>query len=139
MILHCKNPEMTILLSFLHFYSVKSYNFCYSFSPIQICFRLNKKKILVIFIFYFFPSSDLNILKKKSVNQVLKKIRPKGSNEDNALDIMKSGSSFGFVFYVDPSTHFRSFKMQLVILGRWTRENRSRNEPRCEKTGLRGF
>ena len=28
MILHCKNAEMTILLSFLHFYSVKSYNFC---------------------------------------------------------------------------------------------------------------
>ena len=27
MILHCKNAEMTILLSFLHFYSVKSYNF----------------------------------------------------------------------------------------------------------------
>ena len=28
MILHCKNAEMTIILSFLHFYSVKSYNFC---------------------------------------------------------------------------------------------------------------
>ena len=27
MILHCKNAEMTIILSFLHFYSVKSYNF----------------------------------------------------------------------------------------------------------------
>ena len=31
MILHCKNAEMTIILSFLHFYSVKSYNFCYFF------------------------------------------------------------------------------------------------------------
>ena len=31
MILHCKYAEMTILLSFLHFYSVKSYNFCYFF------------------------------------------------------------------------------------------------------------
>ena len=31
MILHCKNAEMTIILSFLHFNSVKSYNFCYSF------------------------------------------------------------------------------------------------------------
>ena len=31
MILHCKNAEMTIKLSFLHFYSVKSYNFCYFF------------------------------------------------------------------------------------------------------------
>ena len=31
MSLHCKNAEMTIL-SFLHFYSVKSYNFCYFFN-----------------------------------------------------------------------------------------------------------
>ena len=31
MILHCKIAEMTIILSFLHFYSVKSYNFCYFF------------------------------------------------------------------------------------------------------------
>ena len=76
MILHCKNAEMTILLSFLHFYSVKSYNFCYFFSPIQICFRLNKKNFFSNFYFYFFPSDDLNILRKKSVNQVLKKIRP---------------------------------------------------------------
>ena len=30
-ILHCKYAEMTILLSFLHFISVKSYNFCYFF------------------------------------------------------------------------------------------------------------
>ena len=30
MILHCINAEMTIL-SFLHFYSVKLYNFCYCF------------------------------------------------------------------------------------------------------------
>ena len=29
MILHCKNAEMTIILSFLHFYSVKSYNFLF--------------------------------------------------------------------------------------------------------------
>ena len=36
MILHCKNAEMTILLSFLHFYSVKSYNFFFIFSPIQM-------------------------------------------------------------------------------------------------------
>ena len=53
MILHCKNAEMTIVLSFLHFYSVKSYNFCYFFSLIQICFRLNKNILLVIFIFIF--------------------------------------------------------------------------------------
>ena len=64
MILHCKNAEMTILLSFLHLYRVKSYNFCYFFSSIQICFRLNKKKFFSNFYFYFFPSSDHNILKK---------------------------------------------------------------------------
>ena len=34
MILNCKNAEMTIILSFLHFYSVKSYNFCYLFLKI---------------------------------------------------------------------------------------------------------
>ena len=75
MILHCKNAEMTILLSFLHFYSVKSYNFCYFFSPIQICFRLNKKKFFSNF--YFFPSCDLNILRKKIHTPSIKKIRPK--------------------------------------------------------------
>ena len=31
MILHCKNAEMTMILLFLPFYSVKSYNFCYFF------------------------------------------------------------------------------------------------------------
>ena len=78
MILHCKNAEMTILMSFLHFYSVKIIQFLlFFFSPIQICFRLNKKNFFNNFYFYFFPSSDLNILKKKSLNQVLKKIRPR--------------------------------------------------------------
>ena len=38
MILHCKNAEMTIILSFLHFYSVKSYNFCYLFLNILTIF-----------------------------------------------------------------------------------------------------
>ena len=38
MILDCKNAEMTILLSFLQFYSVKSYNF-YFFN------RFYKKKL----------------------------------------------------------------------------------------------
>ena len=38
-ILHCKNAEMTIILSFLHFYSVKSYNFCYFFFNILIFFK----------------------------------------------------------------------------------------------------
>ena len=40
MILHRKNAEMTIIiLSFLHFYSVKSSNFCYFF--LNIYFFLN--------------------------------------------------------------------------------------------------
>ena len=61
MILHGKNAEMTILLSFLHFCRVKSYNFCYFFSPIQIhvCFRLNKKNFFSNFIFIFFPPPTL--------------------------------------------------------------------------------
>ena len=81
MILHCKNAEITILLSFLHFYSVKSYIFCCCFFSDPNVFEINKKKFFSNFIFIFFPSSDLNILKKKSVNQVLKKIRPKGFDE----------------------------------------------------------
>ena len=40
MILHCKNAEMKIILSFLHFYNVKSYNFCYFFFYIKF-FILN--------------------------------------------------------------------------------------------------
>ena len=40
MILHCKNAEMTIILSFLHFYSVKSYNFCYFFLIFNFFFKL---------------------------------------------------------------------------------------------------
>ena len=40
MILHCKNAEMTIILSFLHFYSVKSYNFCYFFLIINFFLNL---------------------------------------------------------------------------------------------------
>ena len=73
LILHCKNAETTILLSFLHFYSVESYIFCYFFSPIQICFRLNKK--IFFSNFYFFPSSDLNtcILRKKIRKPSIKK------------------------------------------------------------------
>ena len=70
MILQCKNAEMTILLSFLHFYSVKSYNFClFVFSPIQIFFRLNKKIFFNNFIFIFFSLRSY-FFEKKSVNQV---------------------------------------------------------------------
>ena len=71
MILHCK--DIIVISAFLQ---CKIIQFLLFFSPIQICFRLNKKNFLVIFIFIFFSSSDLNILKKKSENQVLKKIRP---------------------------------------------------------------
>ena len=38
MILQCKNAEMTIILPFLHFYSVKSYNVCYVFFNIYFFF-----------------------------------------------------------------------------------------------------
>ena len=83
MILHCKNAEMTIIV-ISAFLQCKIIQFLlFFFSPIQICFRLNKKKFFSNFCFYFFPSSDLNILKKKSVNQVLKKIRPKGKKSQN--------------------------------------------------------
>ena len=54
-ILHCKNAEMTIIFSFLHFYSVKSYNFCYFlflifFLNLAVFYvRGNKKKSIIIF------------------------------------------------------------------------------------------
>ena len=38
MILHCKNAEMTTVLSFLHFYSLKSYNF----------FQKNNKNCMIL-------------------------------------------------------------------------------------------
>ena len=113
MILHCKNAEMTISLSFLHFYSVKSYNFCYFFSPIQ-CFRLNKKNFFSNF--YFFPSSDLNILKKKSVNQVLKK---KGLMKKRDLSAMKKRDFSFFVKYIQNLCMFTCFEPileQITIL-----------------------
>ena len=58
MILHCKNAEMTIL-SFLHFYSVKSYNFCYFFLYLNIFFLIwqfftSEKIKKVENIFFFF-------------------------------------------------------------------------------------
>ena len=57
MILHCKNAEMTIILSFLHFYSVKSYNFCYFFNILNFLnlavfyIGKNKKKSKITFFF----------------------------------------------------------------------------------------
>ena len=60
MILHCKNAEMTIILSFLHVYSVKSYNFWYFFINIYIFFKSGSfftsekiKKVKNIFLFFF--------------------------------------------------------------------------------------
>ena len=38
MILHCKNAEMTMILSILQLYRVKSYNFCYSFLIFKLFF-----------------------------------------------------------------------------------------------------
>ena len=57
MILHCKNAEMTIL-SFLHFYSVKSYNFCYFFLNIfflnlAVFYIEDNKKVKNIFFIFF--------------------------------------------------------------------------------------
>ena len=59
MILHCKNAEMTIILSFLHFYSVKLYNFCYFFLIFIFFLNLavfyigeNKKKSKIKFNFF---------------------------------------------------------------------------------------
>ena len=60
MILHCKNAEMTIILSFLHFYSVKSYNFFSFFEYLKKVFlnlavflHLEKiKKVKNIFFFF---------------------------------------------------------------------------------------
>ena len=48
-------------------------------------FQIKQKNIFSNFYFYFFPSSDLDILRKKSVNQVLKKIRPKDSCQAVAI------------------------------------------------------
>ena len=63
LILHGKNAEMTVVIS--AFLQCKIIQFLlFLFSPIQICFRLNKKNFFSNFYFYFFPSSDLNILKK---------------------------------------------------------------------------
>ena len=58
MILHCKNAEMTIIiLSFLHFYSVKSYNFFFFFFVLFLNLAVfyigeNKKVKNKIFIFF---------------------------------------------------------------------------------------
>ena len=54
MILHCKNAEMTIILSFLHFYIVKSYIFCYFFL-----------KIFFFLIWQFFTSEKIKKVKNK--------------------------------------------------------------------------
>ena len=52
MILHCKNAEMTIILSFLHFYSVKSYNFFFFLIWQFFYIGENKKKSKIIFFFF---------------------------------------------------------------------------------------
>ena len=54
MILHCKNAEMTIILSFLHFYSVKSYNFCYFFFFLNLAvFYIGENKKSQKYFFFF--------------------------------------------------------------------------------------
>ena len=51
--LHCKNAE------FLHFYSVKSYNFCYFVFSDSNMLQINKKKNLIIFFLIIFPPPTL--------------------------------------------------------------------------------
>ena len=58
MILHCKNAEMTIILSFLHFYSVKSYNIViflkiFFFLNLAVFYIGENKKGQNIFLFFF--------------------------------------------------------------------------------------
>ena len=67
MILHCKNAEMTnIDILFLHFYSVKSYNFCYFFFLNIFFFNLavfyireNKKGQKYIYFFFLMQKFGL--------------------------------------------------------------------------------
>ena len=66
MILHCKNAEMTIIL-------LTVYNLCYFFFSDPNMFQIKKKNFFSIFYFYFFPSSDLNILRKKIRKPSIKK------------------------------------------------------------------
>ena len=80
MILHCKNAEMTIILSFLHFYSVKSYNFCYFFFNIYLFFfksgsfftseEIKKVKNRILFFF----------IKRKNLGRRIRKPRNKKKN-----------------------------------------------------------
>ena len=64
MILHCKNAEMTIILSFLHFYSVKSYNFLlsflhfYSVKSYNFCYFFIFENIFFLF-WQFFTSEEI--------------------------------------------------------------------------------
>ena len=55
MILHCKNAEMT--MSFLHFYSVKSYNFCYD----SVISAFLQCKIIQFLLFFFENIFFLNL------------------------------------------------------------------------------
>ena len=57
MILHCKNAEMTIILSFLHFYSVKSNNFFFFFFLIF--------NLIFFLIWQFFTSEKIKKIKNK--------------------------------------------------------------------------
>ena len=74
MILHCKNA-----LSFLHFYSVKSYNFCYFFLIFNYYYFLiwqffTSEKIKKSEIFFFF------FLKCKNLGRRIRKPRNKKKN-----------------------------------------------------------
>ena len=87
--LNCKNAEMTILLSFLHFYSVKSYNF---FSFFILFFFLNlavfyigEKKRSQKYIYFFLKCKNLGRRIRKPRN---KKKMPNKSTVDIDLKIL---------------------------------------------------
>ena len=64
MILHCKNAEITITLSFLHFYSVKlSFLHFYSVKSYNFCYFL-------IFFFFFLNLAVFTLKKIKKVKNI---------------------------------------------------------------------
>ena len=91
MILHRKNAEMTIvILSFLHFYSVKSSNFCYFFLNIFFflnlaVFYIGENKKSQKYFFFFLKCKNLG---RRIRKQEMKKKMPNS--------FYSSGTCYGF-------------------------------------------
>ena len=97
MILHCKNAEMTILLSFLHFYGVKSYNF------IVISTFLRCKIIqflLFFFLLFFFSIWQFSTSEKNKKGQFFFSLNAK---------IWVGGSVNQEIKKKSPNSHYLSF------------------------------